>query len=177
MSLVLKYACEYIHNVPSNLGTVKRKNAQVRKKMSPDETKQDRLAFGERLKEWRQRKGLTRPQVLAMLGAGAPSESTLRNIEGGHQGTGRALKAALVRLMETGKPSKDIPTVRSANVAEEDADYSPGRPPLSPAEIARVLAVASDQDVVAAANAVAAATGQPYSRALALVVAEKFRVS
>jgi len=135
------------------------------------ETKEEREAFGERLREWRELRGLSRPQVLAMLGAGAPGESTLRNIEGGHQGTGRALRAALERLIDTGR-AYGPPTGPALEIGEPSTRYGDTG---SSDRIAEVLAISREHEVEEAAKAVARATGQPYLAALAVVIREKLK--
>jgi transcriptional regulator with XRE-family HTH domain len=129
----------------------------------------DRHDLGARVREWRESHYLTRAQFLELLGPDVPSESTLRNVEGGYQTPGRLFSRRLSDLIET----PYVPDVKAVmDMAEEQGVYITV-PDLQTAT--KMFEAAAIPDVIEAAAALAKATSQTLPEATALVVLHRLR--
>ena len=136
-------------------------------------SREERVAFGQRFRDWRMSAGLKRSEVLTILGDGAPSDSTLRNIEGGHQAPGKSLCALLEALMNGVERPNSLSSRGMHGSGSRGQSPSSGVP--EPATIKRIIEASRQERVSKAAEALANATGQSIDDALSIVISERLK--
>lgn len=124
--------------------------------------KDEKLAFGRRLRQWRMDAGLERAEVARMMGV---REKTIQNVELGQQRLGGAAMAALDRLMVGGASA--VGAAESAG--RRLAGGLPAGVSTTPAVIAGLIEDAARIEEQAAQ--VSALLGVPHRTALEHVIA------
>ena len=124
--------------------------------------------LGKRVRDFREQHGMTRRMFLLYMGPNSPSESTLRNIEGGYQTPGRVLESMLEQTIA-------IPPTPAAYPQQGNTPIAIGEEPrpYDSEFIGAVVDACEAPAVRVAAEALAAATGQTVSEALVVVVSQR----